>query len=386
MKQARLSLCAFIAIGALSQLNAETSLEETLRKAVENVKISGFARTTYKASKAGSADTSESLRYSGQLNVLYKNLDDLHFGATLAADGYNYPSSAASVPMAGYTASNNKGLYVDRFYLKYLINDFELIGGKYDIISPWTERGYNSSRGNGLSALYNGIQNWTFAGLVFLQTNGFDDTNLGVDLGSNHNYYAAGVTGNLKDIGLDVQLWTGAYENVLESMIYTDIRYTIGGFRVRGQANYAKINTRFASSKGIAGEKGIYYGLELRYVHDLFWLKGIYTKNDKDQPFYTVDGDNGGFLTSGEYEAINIADAARYSITVGKNFGDLRLEGSYTDFDNGTISSNGESVEIGYRYKKVFDASLELGYKTKTLADGEKVKTKTATLEMYYFF
>lgn len=386
MKPIKLSLCTLIAISTLSHLNAESSLEETLRKAVEDIKISGFARTTYTVSKPNNADTSESLRYSGQLNVLYKNIDDLHFGATLAADGYNYPHSNASIPMAGYTASNNKGLYVDRFYLKYLNSGFELIGGKYDITSPWTETGYNSSRGNGLSALYKGVQDWTFAGLVFVQTNGFDDTNLGVDLGSNHNYYAAGVTGGLKDIGLDIQLWTGAYENVLESMLYTDIRYTLGGFRIRGQANYAKINTSFASEKGIVGEEGLYYGIELRYTHDLFWLKGIYTKNDKDQPLYTVDGDNGGFLTSGKYEAINIANAKRYSIGVGKNFNNLRLEGSYSNFDNGTIKSNGESIEIGYRYKKVFDASLELGYKTKTGADGEKKKTKSATLETYYFF
>jgi hypothetical protein len=385
MKRTKLSLCALAAIGTLSHLNAESSLEEAL-KAVENIKISGFARTTYGVSKTSGADTFESLRYSGQLNVLYKKLDDLHFGAALAADGYNYPSSAASIPMAGYTASNNKGLYVDRFYLKYLNNGFELTGGKYDITSPWTETGYNSSRGNGLSALYKGIEDWTFAGLVFLQTNGFDDTNLGVDLGSSHNYYAAGVTGNLKDIGLNVQLWGGAYENVLESMVYTDIRYTLGGFRIRGQANYAKINTRFASQKGIAGEEGIYYGVELRYTNDLFWTKGIYTKNDKKQPLYTVDGDNGGFLTSGEYEAINIANAKRYSVGIGKNFNDLRIEGSYTNFDNGTISSNGESIEIGYRYKKIFDASLELGYKTITAADGTKKNKKSATLETYYFF
>ncbi|MDR1975738.1 MAG: major outer membrane protein [Campylobacteraceae bacterium] len=206
MKRTGLSLCTLAAIGAFSHLNAESSLEEILKR-VENVSIGGFARSTYTASKTDGNDTYESLRLSGQLSILYKHIDDLHFGAALAADGITSPSSTPSAPMAGYTASNNKGLYVDRFYLKYLHNGFELIGGKYDITSPWTETGYNSSRGDGLSALYKGIEDWTFAGLAFLHTNGFDDTNMyknGVyetDLGSNHNYYATGVTGNLKDIG-----------------------------------------------------------------------------------------------------------------------------------------------------------------------------------------
>jgi hypothetical protein len=383
MKRISLSLCALTALGTLSHLNAESS-EEAILKALQNVELSGFGRLTYSASKPKGGETSESLRLSSQLNVVYKLHDDLFAGVTLAADGYNAPAADQSYPLHGYTASNNKGIYVDRWYFRYLVDDFTIIGGKYDITSPWTETGFNSSRGNGLSALYKGISDWTFAGLAFLQTNGFDDTNLDVDLGSNHNYYAAGVTGNLKDIGLDVQLWGGAYENVMEAMAYTDVRYSFGGFRIRGQANYARINTRFASSKNIKGEEGLYYGLELRYTHDLFWLKGIYTKNDKDQPFYTFDGDNGGFLTSGEYEAINIANAERYSISVGKNFGNLSVEGTYHEFDDGKKSSNGESLEFGYRYGKSFYATLDIGYKEKTAESGDKTKTTSAELELIY--
>ncbi|MDR1975737.1 MAG: hypothetical protein LBQ18_01950 [Campylobacteraceae bacterium] len=169
-------------------------------------------------------------------------------------------------------------------------------------------------------------------------------------------------------------------------MAYTDIRYSLNGFSIRGQANYAKINKDFAAEHNIAGKEGLFYGLELRYTHELFWTKAIYTKNDKEQPLYTVDGDNGGFLTSGEYEAINIANAARYAFSVGKNFGNLRLEGTYHDFDNGTISSKGEKVSVGYRYKKFFDANLELVYKKKIGEDGIERGDKSAELEMYYFF
>ncbi|MDR1554468.1 MAG: major outer membrane protein [Campylobacteraceae bacterium] len=388
MKQIKLSLVALVAIGTLSHLSAESSLEETLKKAVENIKISGFTRTKYNISKTDGANTGEVLRLSGQLNVVSKVYDDLFFGTTLAADGNNFPSHDPSSPIAGYTASNNKGLYVDRFYLKYLINDFELIGGKYDITSPWTETGFNSSRGNGLSVLYKGIKDWTFAGLTFLQTNGFDDTNYGVDLGSHHNYYATGVTGSFKDAGLDLQLWTGIYEKTMEVMIYTDVRYSFNGFGIRAQANYAKLDKDFAISNNIESQEGLYYGLELRYnVNDLFYVKGEYTKNDKDQPFYTFDGDNGGFLTSGEYETLNAPNAARYSVSIGKNFNDLRLEGSYYELDrDGDIKKlNGGSVEAGYKYGN-FIANLELTYKQRTVANGQKKGIKGAELELIYWF
>jgi hypothetical protein len=395
MKRTKLSLCALIATGMLSHLNAQSS-QEALLKALEDVEFSGFGRLIYKVEKPKDSDTSESLRFSSQLNAVYKLHDDLFAGVTLAADGLNYPDSDPSEPINGYKKENNKGIYVDRWYFKYLISDFTITGGKQDLTSPWTETGFNSSRGNGLSALYKGISDWTFAGAVFLQTNGFDDTNLYVDgsytpdLGSSHNYYAAGVTGNFKDIGLDVQLWGGAYENIMEAMVYTDVRYSIGGFRIRGQANYAKINTDFASRVDITGEEGIYYGLELRYnANDLFYVKGEYTKNDKDQPFYTFDGDNIGFLTTGEYEAVNVANAKRYSVSIGKKFGNLNAELTYHEFDSdasrGTKSSNGESLELTYLYGKLY-IEWTLEYNEKTRADETKTKSPSSNLELIYRF
>ncbi|MDR2100720.1 MAG: hypothetical protein LBP40_07850 [Campylobacteraceae bacterium] len=57
-----------------------------------------------------------------------------------------------------------------QIYLKYFMNGFEITGGKQNATSPYSEPGYNSSRDNGLLALYKDILDWTFAGLAFLQT------------------------------------------------------------------------------------------------------------------------------------------------------------------------------------------------------------------------
>jgi hypothetical protein len=387
MKQPKLSLVALIAIGALSHINAAT-LEESLKNFIENTNISGFERLKYSASKGNGKDTSETLRLSSQLNVVSNVYDDLFFGVTLAADGYNYPSTQPSIPLQGYNAANNKGIYVDRWYFKYAIDNFSFTGGKQDITSPWTETGFNSSRGNGLSVLYSGIKNWTFAGLAFLQTNGFDDTNHGVDLGSNHNYYAIGVTGALKDIGLDLQLWSGIYENIMEAMVYTDIRYSFSGFRIRAQANYAKVNEDFATLQSFSDDTGLYYGAELRYTSDIFWVKATYSKNDKDQPLYNFDGDNGGFIKSGGdsyYTGNNLADASIYSLAIGKNFGKLRLDGSYSYLDNHLVELNEGSIGFGYRPSKNFDASLSLGYVDEN-NNGTNKKTKKASIELIYLF
>ncbi|MDR3177696.1 MAG: hypothetical protein LBT96_01805 [Campylobacteraceae bacterium] len=150
------------------------------------------------------------------------------------------------------------------------------------------------------------------------------------------------------------------------------------------QVNYVKLDKDFAAANFIADETGVYYGVELRYTSDIFWIKATYGKNDKEQPIYILDGDNIGFIKSGGdsyYEATNLADASVYSISVGKNFDALRLDGS----DNNDIELHEGSIGLGFRPSKNFDASFTLGYVDKE-AGAAKSKTQKTGIELIYWF
>lgn len=371
MKCTKLSLCALIAVGALSSVNAaalEESLKEINPSIFERVKIDGFARAKVNVKDKDSSDnTIEDIRLSAQLNVLYLYSDKLAFGTTLAADRNDNPAGSKSEPIAGYNSDYNKGLYVDRFYFRYTANGFAVTGGKQDITSPWTETGFNSSRGNGITALYNGVKDWTFAAAAFSQTNGLDDTNLGADIGSNRNLYAAGAIGALKDIGLGLQFWAGAYENVIDTALFADIQYSIKGFKVRGQLNYAKLDEDFFNAKGYADDDGIFYGVEAGYKNDLFSVSTSYTKNDKKQPVYGLDGDNIGFIKIGSdlyYYMINTGDAQTYYVNGGLYFDKLSFRAGYGILESGQEGYDGKISEahagIYYQYLKDFSVDLTL--------------------------
>ncbi|MDR2789533.1 MAG: major outer membrane protein [Campylobacteraceae bacterium] len=396
MKISKFSLAALTAIGTLSCVNAATleeSLKEVQPSVFERLKIDGFARAKINVKDKDSSDnTIEDIRLSAQLNVLYAASDKLAFGTTLAADKNENPAGAASHPIAGYTASNNKGLYIDRFYLKYMANDFTVIGGKQDIYSPWTETGFNSSRGNGLSALYKGVEEWTFAAAAFSQTNGFDDTNLGApDIGSHHNLYAAGAIGAFKDIGLDLQLWGGAYEKTIDTALFADIKYQIAGFNIRGQLNYSKLDKDFADNKSYTDDDGIFFGVEAGYKNDLFSVGASYTKNDKKQPVYGLDGDNIGFIKIGSdlyYYMINVRDVQTYYVKGGLYFDKLSFRAGYGVLESGEKGYDGTISEahagVHYQYLKDFGVDLTLASLD---GGGTGISDSiSGTLELFYRF
>ncbi|MDR2080671.1 MAG: major outer membrane protein [Campylobacteraceae bacterium] len=395
MKIAKCSLAALTLTGMLSHINA-AALEESLKdidlSIFERIKIDGFARMKVNVKdKDNSNNTLEDIRLSAQLNVLYAASDTIAFGTTLAADRNESPEDAPSHPIAGYDSAYNKGLYVDRFYLRYTANDFTVTGGKQDVYSPWTETGFNSSRGNGITALYNGVEDWTFAAAAFTQTNGFDDTNLGTDIGSHHNLYAAGAVGALKDVGLGLQLWAGAYEKVIDTAVFADIQYSIEGFKVRGQLNYSKLDKDFADNKSYTDDDGIFFGVEAGYKNDLFSVGASYTKNDKEQPVYGLDGDNIGFIKIGSdlyYYMINIRDVQTYYVKGGLYFDKLSFRAGYGILDSGKKGYDGKISEahagVHYQYLKDFGIDLTLAS-----LDGGKTDISdsiSGTLELLYRF
>ncbi|GHV03956.1 hypothetical protein AGMMS50229_04260 [Campylobacterota bacterium] len=354
MKRLGLGLAALAAIGTLSPACA-ASLEE----AIKGVETSGFVRFKYGVKdRDDDQRTIETHRYSAQLNLTAPIEDDFYASASLSADKDEKPALAASEPAGGYDAASNKGLYNDRLYFMYKTDDLNVKLGKFEPTTPWTETGFNASRGNGLVAQYTGVEDWKFVGNAFVQTNGFDDTNvLGTGVGaangqggSGHNFYALGVVGSFGEkIGLDAQVWAGKYENIIDSMVFANLRYKIDSFYVRAQAAATTLDESFQNLAGFADDTGLYYGGEIGFRNDDFFVRANYVQTDKDQPFYALDGDNDGFIKHGSdlyYLTTNVADTSTIFVSAGFWIDKLGFRVGYGLADSGSKGYDAKISEL----------------------------------------
>jgi hypothetical protein len=343
-----------------------------LEEAIKGVDVSGFARLRYTTADDGDA-TGEAIRVSGELNAVVPVADGLAFGTTLTTDGYNFPDSSPSAPTGDLGAQS---FNFDKYYFLYSgVKDLAVIGGKYTIPAPWAESGFAGSRGNGLVALYSGVPNWTFAGALYLQTNGFESTFLtsyinfvtnglnlvgdatpdnGLvvsDLGSKNNLYALGAIGKAGPV--DLQFWAAKLEHLIDTTVYAQASFAQAGFNVRAQLNYLKLSDRLQVAGTVVDgndgslwnvgltvpytvllgdDAGIFYGLEAGYKNDQFFVTAGYTKTDKDQPIYALDDDNDGFIKFGQqlyYVTTNAPDTATYFLKGGAAFGQFGFELGY---------------------------------------------------------
>ncbi|MDR2791078.1 MAG: major outer membrane protein [Campylobacteraceae bacterium] len=335
MKLTKLSLAAIVAVGALGSFASATPLEE----AIKGVDISGFARLRYQhntESFTGFNDvTSEAIRVSGEFNAVVPVADGLAFGTTLTTDGYNFPDSGASAPTGDL---GTQSFNFDKYYFLYSgVKDLAVIGGKYTIPAPWAESGFAGSRGNGLVALYSGVPNWTFAGALYLQTNGFDDSWLG-ELGTKNNLYALGAIGKAGPV--DLQVWAAKIEHLIDTTVFAQASFAQAGFNVRAQVNYLKLADALdipavglaLPSTIVADDAGLFYGVEGGYKNDQFFVTAGYTQTDADQPVYALDADNDGFIKFGQqlyYASTNLFDTATFFIKGGATFNQFGFEAGY---------------------------------------------------------
>jgi hypothetical protein len=345
MKMTKLSLAAIVAVSALGSFAGATSLEETIK----NIDVDGFARLRYQNNDAENATgTTESIRISGELNLVVPVSDGLTFGTTIATDGKNTPRNAASSPTSAE---------FDKYYFLYTgVEGLSLIGGKYTIPAPWTESGFAGSRGNGLVALYSGVPNWTFAGAAYLQTDKL--TTLGTDLGSNHNLYALGAIGKTGPV--EVQVWAANLEKTIDATVYAQAKFIQSGFSIRGQVNYLKLHKDFVPVG--ADDAGLFYGAEGGYSNDKFFVTVGYTQTDAKQPIYALDDDNDGFIKFGQqlyYQTTNYIDTVTAFIKGGVSIDKFGLEAGYGFVDSVGDRDIWEAYAlVNYQYAKNFGAQL----------------------------
>ncbi|MDR2099844.1 MAG: major outer membrane protein [Campylobacteraceae bacterium] len=404
MKLTKLSLAAIVAVGALSSFAGATPLEE----AIKGVDVSGFARLRY-IHDADEADVnSEAIRISGELNIVAPVADGLACGTTLTTEGYNYPDSGASAPTGDLGAQS---FNFDKYYFLYSgVKDLAVIGGKYTIPAPWAESGYNGSRGNGLVALYSGVPNWTFAGALYLQTNGFDAGTLDGDLLSilslssddgsavdqvfgKDNLFALGAIGKAGPV--DLQFWAAKLDHLIDTTVFAQAAFAQSGFNVRAQVNYLKLadftyDTLEALAPTVLGDDaGLFYGIEGGYKNDKFFVTAGYTQTDKDQPIYALDSDNDGFIKFGQqlyYETTNAADIETICVKGGATIGLFGFEAGY-GFADGSGDANPSELYALVSYQLAPKFGIELYY---SILDDDDAIDVTANdeiqLELKYSF
>ena len=359
MKLVKLSLAAVVAAGAMTTFASATPLED----AIKGVEVSGLARYRfYHSSDAGigygSTDNQRN-RFSGLLNITSPVADNLKFGISLATVNNNFASDSAS---------NAGNVAVNKFWFQYAINDLTIKAGKIEIPTPWTQAGFTGTRGNGILALYSGVENFTFAAAYYNQVdamNGLWGNLFGpgsVDaLIGEEDLMAAAVIGKVGPV--DLQVWMARMEHAIDYTVFGEAGFNIEGFNLKGQINYMKVTDTLDL---FADDAGIYFGFEGGYKNDMFFVNLGYTKTDDDMPLHAFDGDNDGFIKFGKqlyYKTVNNPDTQVFFGNAGINYDKFGAAVGYGYADVGALSNSDMDEFYGQlTYQVAKNFGLELYY------------------------
>lgn len=366
MKLAKLSLAAIVAVGAMTTFANATPLEE----AIKGVELNGFLRYRYynEDNKNDNAGTDKH-RYTGVLDFTVPVDENLKAGLVLRYEGSDFAQD---------TGVSKHGLAVQNAFFLYSIDGFSLKAGKIPVFSPWTDSSYTGKSGNGALALYTGVPGWTFGAGAFVNTD-LDLTARGLktvagktvaseiselDIGK-ENLYALAALGAFGPVNL--QVWAASMERVFDYSVFLDAQFEMSGFTAQLQANMLKLDERTKSL--FKDDSGMYFGGKLGYAIDGFSAEVGYTKNDKDQPIYTLSQDDSeGFIWFGEQlggQVANTADASTLFINLGYEMDQFSVGAGYgyADAYKGVQKANSDKlgseweVTAGYKYSKNFKLS-----------------------------
>ena len=357
MKLVKLSLAAVIAAGAMTTFASATPLEE----AIKGVEVSGMARVRFYHQSdaryplglqgrvpAGETDLgSQATQVSGLLNISSPIAENFTFGTSLATDGYNTPGNDASFPT---------GVTVDKFFFQYASGNVVLKAGKIEIPTPWTEAGFGGSRGNGILALYTGVESWTLAAAYYNQINGAELE----DMFGQEDLMAVAAIGGFEVATL--QGWASRMTNVFDYNVFGQVDVNLSGFKGTAQANYMRLDKDLAVALD-TDKSGIFVGFTLGYENENFFVTGGFTKSDSDMPIYALTADNDGFIKFGQQLYLlttNTADTEVYFLKAGANFGKFGVEAGYGKADFG--SDEADEVYGLLSYKLAKNLSTELYY------------------------
>ena len=363
MKLIKLSFAAIIAAGAMTTFASATPLED----AIKGVEVSGMARYRfYHQSDRGIGygdNQTQRNRFSGELNIASPIADNLKFGISLTTDANNFASN---------DASSTDGVNVDKFWFQYAINDLTIKAGKMEIPTPWTESAFAGTRGNGILALYSGVENWTFAAAYYNQVNGIWDNHGVIDesIFGQEDLMAAAIIGSYDIFG--AQLWASRMTNVFDYSVFAQVNVNLSGFNALAQMNYLRLADELKGT--FDDDSGIFMGFTAGYKNDNFFVEAGYTKTDRDMGIYSLTPDDDSFIKFGQqlyYLTHNYEDQAVYFLRGGFNYNKFGFEAGFGFNDDG-IDSDEDLKEyygsVSYQCSKNF--SLQAYY---SFLDAKKV-------------
>jgi hypothetical protein len=225
--------------------------------------------------------------------------------------------------------------------------------GKQSVGTPWTSPAYGDTRGDGILALYTGVQGWTFAG-------GFMANTVNATAGA-ENIAVAAAIGSMGPV--NAQLWYADIEHIGNS-IFAQLDGKMEGFFAKGQLIFTNLESKaLAAALGYNGtdDSGMSYGLQAGYAANGFSADVGYTKNDGDMGLHTLYADDTTQIKFGKqlyYEYTNAADTDVIFANLGYKTGAYGVGAGYGKADIANVDADEFYVAASYDYSKNFNANI----------------------------
>ncbi|MBN2965590.1 major outer membrane protein [Sulfurospirillum sp. T05] len=368
MKLAKLSLAAIVAVGAMTTFASAAPLEE----AIKGVDLKGWVRYRVDMNDNGTSNNiaGENHRFSGVFTFTAPVTDEVKSVLTLRYDDLDIAGSST-----GPTAASDKNFVVSQAYFQYKASGFTVNVGKMLIGSPWTyNNALDGQTGNGILALYTGVEGWTFAGASFFNTGGggrvtANNTSKNL-LNDDENLYAIAAIGSMGPV--NAQVWAGKKTHVFDS-VFAELSTKFAGFSLKGQVNHLKLADEVKPVGLVPGvldsrdDTGLFWAVQAGYAAAGASVNVGYIRTDKDMGIHAVAADHAmiraGKQAYGSY--VNQRDAKTMFVTAGYKFDKYSVGAGYVDSELGSsVAPTGEDtlakeyyVEAGYAYSKNFSVS-----------------------------
>ncbi|MBS4240217.1 major outer membrane protein [Campylobacter vulpis] len=387
MKLVKLSLVAALAAGAFSVANA-APLEEVIK----DIDVSGVLRYRYRAGNIDSVDNKGLVDQSGLITdrQTHQYRAQINFNAAIADNFKAFVQLDYSAKDGGYGTdtmlnpiNEDKGaLHVRQLYLTYTNEDFatNLIAGKQQLNTIWTDNGVDGLVGTGIKVLNNSFDGLTLAAFVVdsfaatEQTGDLTGTGNVKTFDEVSNLYGGAAIASYEVFGgqLDSQLW-GAYWDSVGAWYALDLAY---GTTIFSDINW-KLNAAYLGNyldKTVI-ENANFFALRGTMEWNGFdaSLGGLYY-GDKEQLTVTVIEGQGNlghllagqeiFYTEGSHLNGDTGENTFGYLTAGYTFNEvLRLGADFVY--GGTKTGNGQKAGIHGGEKMEAVARVDYKYSPK---------------------
>lgn len=347
MKLAKLSLAAIMAVGALSTANAQP-----LEEAIKGVDFSGFVRYNLNVSEGTIGERSSANDWDVLGKVVAPVTDNVKATVAFATSG------SENAEFNGGNSTNKTSNGVGRmdfdiakaFFTYTNASKTTLKAGLMALGTPITDNGFNGNKGTGVVVMQ-GVGPVTLAGAYFSGINGYnvDGADIGLSLAKDRDIMAVAALGSFGPV--NAQVWGFKVQDLVDSMIFTQVDGKFAGFKLAGQW----INTKLDSKVIVNGtdtavkdvyndDSGDFYAIKAGWANEQFFVDAGYTMTDGDMPIFSpfaAPADTsiiaGGWRLAYSAAAIT-GDTDTMFVNAGAKFGKIGVKVGYAQADIGSKS------------------------------------------------